>query len=109
MDKLLNFLELQGIADKIRIGDLNMTFDDDDDIDIYDYEENDEKRTASREAALGFKPQNEIVYNQLLPYSDSLDEESLHSFAIIKTNLAKAVCLREMRPGFVTWTSRLSK
>jgi hypothetical protein len=109
MEKLLKFLEIQGIADKLNKGGSNMTFDDDDDIDIYDGEEDDEKRIEAREATLGFKPQKEIVYNQLLPYSESLDEESLHSFAIIKTNLAKTVCLREMRPGFVIWTSRLNK
>ena len=104
MDKLINFLEL-----KARTSDSDMTFDDDDDIDIYDGEEDDDKRIASREAVLGFKPQKEIVYNQLLPYSESLDEESLHSFAVIKTNLAKTVCLREMRPGFIIWTSRLNQ
>ena len=104
MDKLLNFLELQGIVNR------NMTFDDDDDIDIYDGEEDDEeKRSEARAATLGFKPQKEIVYNQLLPYSASLDEESSQSFSVIKTNLAKTICLRELRPGFVIWTSRLNK
>ena len=107
MDKLLNFLEFQGVAGL----HYKMAFDDDDDMDIYDgeEEEDEEKRDEAREAALGFKPQKEILYNNLLPYSESLDVESSVTFATIKTNLGKTVCLREMRPGFVTWTSRLSK
>ena len=110
MDKLLNFLELKGITDVDLVGGINMTFDDDDDIDIYDGEDDDEdKRAECRQAILGFKPQKEIVYNQLLPYSENLDDESSRTFATIKTNLAKAICLRELRPGFVIWTSRLNK
>ena len=108
MDKLLYFLELGGRG--VKINDVNMAFDDDDDVDTYDGEDDEEERRSElRQAALGFKPQKEIVYNQLLPYFSDLDSESVMAFSVIKTNLAKTICLREMRPGFVIWTSRLSK
>ena len=108
MEKLLHFSELGGRG--IKINGLNMAFDDDDDVDTYDGEDDEEERRSElRHAALGFKPQKEIVYNQLLPYFDDLDSESVMAFSVIKTNLAKTICLREMRPGFVIWTSRLSK
>ena len=58
---------------------------------------------------LVFRPQKEIIYNKLLPYSDRLDDESLAWFKEIKANLAKSLALREIRPGFITWISRLSK
>ena len=112
MDKLFNILESQGFGTVHYETLIKMTFDDEEDMDIYDGEEEDEEerqRAESREAALGFKPQKEIVYNQVLPYSENLDDESTLAFSTIKTNLAKTICLREMRPGFVTWTSRLSK
>ena len=110
MDKLFNILESQGFGTVHYETLIKMTFDDEEDMDIYDGEEEDEEKLAeSRQAALGFKPQKEIVYNRLLPYAESLDDESSEAFATIKTNLGKTVCLREMRPGFVTWTSRLSR
>ena len=108
MEKLLHFSELGGRG--IKINGLNMAFDDDDDVDTYDGEDDDEERRSElRHAALGFKPQKEIVYNQLLPYFDDLDSESVMAFSVIKPNLAKTNCLGEMRPGFVIWTTRLSK
>ena len=111
MDKLLNFYNVQEIGAVHFKNRIIMTFDDDDDADMYDgdEEEEEEKRIELRQAALGFRPQKEIVYNQLLPYAEDLDDESSKAFATIKTNLGKTVCLREMRPGFVIWTSRLSK
>lgn len=68
-----------------------------------------QKRKDARAAILGFYPQREIIYNSLLPYSDSLDQESIEMWKDIKVNLAKSVALREMRPGYVMWTGRLSK
>ncbi|XP_078000645.1 proteasome activator complex subunit 4-like [Glandiceps talaboti] len=61
-----------------------------------------------REEQLGFKPQKEISYNKLLPYADKLDEESNRFLAELKANLGRAVQLREVRPGIIHWTSRLS-
>lgn len=68
-----------------------------------------EEESNERIQQLGFKPQREIIYNKLLPYADKLDEESNKLFIDIKTNLAKAVLAREMRPGCMVWTTRLNK
>ena len=109
MQKLLTFLDSKQLVDRLKVDIFNeMGFDDEDDIDIYDGED-EETRLEARAAALGFKPQKEILYNRLLPYSENLDEESMQMFSTIKTNLAKTICLRELRPGFVIWTSRLNK
>ena len=40
-----------------------------------------------REAMLGFKPQKEVPYNALLPYADSLDDDSNDQLARIKAIL----------------------
>lgn len=56
---------------------------------------------------LGFVPQKDIVYNQLLPYKDKLDEESNEILAQIKGNLGRAVQLREIWPGVLFWTRKL--
>uniref|UniRef100_A0A3B4EMS0 Proteasome activator Blm10 mid region domain-containing protein n=1 Tax=Pygocentrus nattereri TaxID=42514 RepID=A0A3B4EMS0_PYGNA len=57
---------------------------------------------------LGFVPQKDIVYNKLLPYADKLDNESNVILARIKGNLARAVQLRELWPGVLFWTRKLS-
>lgn len=57
---------------------------------------------------LGFVPQKDIVYNELLPYKDKLDEESNEILAQIKGNLGRAVQLREIWPGVLLWTRKLS-
>uniref|UniRef100_A0A3B4B7D3 Proteasome activator Blm10 middle HEAT repeats region domain-containing protein n=1 Tax=Periophthalmus magnuspinnatus TaxID=409849 RepID=A0A3B4B7D3_9GOBI len=57
---------------------------------------------------LGFLPQKDIVYNKLLPYADRLDEESNDVLSKIKGNLARAVQLREIWPGVLFWTRKLS-
>jgi len=62
-----------------------------------------------RNEELGFEPQKEIVYNKLLPYGAEMDAESTNWFAEIKANLGKSIALRELRPGIVTWSSRLNK
>ncbi|KAG2467438.1 PSM4B protein, partial [Polypterus senegalus] len=58
--------------------------------------------------ALDFVPQKEIVYNKLLPYSDRLDQESNEILAKIKNNLGRAVQLKELWPGVLFWTRKLS-
>ncbi|CAG4953561.1 unnamed protein product [Parnassius apollo] len=65
--------------------------------------------TPERINALGFKPQKEMLTNHLLPYSSELDEESTKFLEQVKTNLAKAVMLREMKPSCGVWSSRLMK
>ncbi|XP_029305181.1 proteasome activator complex subunit 4A isoform X1 [Cottoperca gobio] len=57
---------------------------------------------------LGFVPQKDIVYNKLLPYADRLDEESNDILSKIKGNLCRAVQLREIWPGVLFWTRKLS-
>lgn len=56
----------------------------------------------------GFVPQKDIVYNQLLPYKEKLNEESNEFLAQIKGNLGRAVQLREIWPGVLFWTRKLS-
>uniref|UniRef100_A0A4W6E6W6 Proteasome activator subunit 4 n=1 Tax=Lates calcarifer TaxID=8187 RepID=A0A4W6E6W6_LATCA len=57
---------------------------------------------------LGFVPQKDIVYNKLLPYADRLDDESNDILCKIKGNLGRAVQLREIWPGVLFWTRKLS-
>ncbi len=68
---------------------------------------------ARRKEQLGFAPQKEVTYNKLLPYAgpegQGLDEESNRWFSRIKANLARSVACGDIRPGFVTWVSRLTK
>ena len=62
-----------------------------------------------RNIELGFEHQKEIVYNKLLPYVVEMDTESTNWFGEIKANLGRSIALRELRPGIVTWSSRLNK
>uniref|UniRef100_A0A3Q4H8S2 Proteasome activator subunit 4a n=1 Tax=Neolamprologus brichardi TaxID=32507 RepID=A0A3Q4H8S2_NEOBR len=57
---------------------------------------------------LDFVPQKDIVYNKLLPYADRLDAESNDILSKIKGNLGRAVQLREIWPGVLFWTRKLS-
>ncbi|MEE6474289.1 hypothetical protein FKM82_010338 [Ascaphus truei] len=61
-----------------------------------------------RAERLGFSPQKEIVYNQLLPYAERLDRESNDLLAQIKGSLGRAVQLLELWPGVLFWTRKLS-
>ena len=63
----------------------------------------------AQEARLGFRPQKELIFNNSLPYSEGLDEESCVFLSEIKLNLSRAVSLRELRPGCVTWIGRLTR
>jgi len=62
-----------------------------------------------RSEVLGFKPQKEIIYNNLLPYKYALDEESNALLADIKSNLGRSVILKEIRPGCLHWVGRLDR
>lgn len=57
---------------------------------------------------LDFIPQKDIVYNKLLPYAGRLDAESNDILSKIKGNLGRAVQLREIWPGVLFWTRKLS-
>ncbi|KOB72975.1 Proteasome activator complex subunit 4 [Operophtera brumata] len=76
---------------------------------LQDEEFEEEMMTPERIAALGFKPQSEVITNHLLPYADELDAESTAFLKEVKTNLAQAVMLREMKPGCGVWSSRLMR
>lgn len=56
---------------------------------------------------LGFKPQKDIIYNRLLPFSDQIHEEAVKELKLIKTNLIKSLLARELEPGFLLWSQRL--
>ncbi|XP_041866071.1 proteasome activator complex subunit 4A isoform X1 [Melanotaenia boesemani] len=62
----------------------------------------------SQSDTLGFVPQKDIVYNKLLPYADRLDDESNDILHKIKGNLGRAVQFREIWPGVLFWTRKLS-
>lgn len=74
-----------------------------------DDEYENQETSPDRIKALGFRPQKEILINSLLPYADQLDDESVRLFQQIKTNLAKSVMLREMKPACGVWSARLMK
>jgi len=64
---------------------------------------------AKRAVQLGFKPQKELQPNRWLPYNQHLDKEAAEWFATVKANLARCLAMRDIRPGFITWTTRLNK
>ncbi|KAL4612987.1 proteasome activator complex subunit 4B-like [Arapaima gigas] len=62
---------------------------------------------AGREPA-ALAPQKELVYNALLPYAARLEPESARLLSAIRSGLGRAVVLRELWPGALLWTRRLS-
>lgn len=74
-----------------------------------DYEESNSEYTNSRIAKLGFKPQKEAQFNKLLPYSETLDEDSQELLQAIKINLARGVLLKEVEPACSIWAHRLTR
>ncbi|KAG8177101.1 hypothetical protein JTE90_015245 [Oedothorax gibbosus] len=57
---------------------------------------------------LGFVPQKETLYNNLLQYADKLDEESQIYLAEIKTNLGKSILCQNLR-DITVWINHLLK
>ena len=49
-----------------------------------------------------------MMFNILI-FAANIDKESTNWFSDIKSNLGRAIALRELRPGVVTWISRLNK
>uniref|UniRef100_A0A8C9TJ04 Proteasome activator subunit 4 n=1 Tax=Scleropages formosus TaxID=113540 RepID=A0A8C9TJ04_SCLFO len=62
---------------------------------------------AGREPA-ALAPQKELLYNALLPYAARLEPESARLLSAIRCGLGRAVVLRELWPGALFWTRRLS-
>ncbi|GFS25628.1 proteasome activator complex subunit 4, partial [Elysia marginata] len=67
------------------------------------------KNQTEREAALGFSPQKELEFSALLPYADDIDVESNAVFAEIKSNLGRAVQLRDIKIGCRHWVVQLER
>ncbi|CAG0916740.1 unnamed protein product [Notodromas monacha] len=82
---------------------MGSTSDDDDEI------SGDAENLSERASALGFRPQHERRINDHLPYAEKLDAESNELLILLKANLSKAILLREIRPGFVSFCSRLQR
>ena len=69
----------------------------------------DEEVSDERVQSLGFKPQKECRYNNLLPYSEVIDEESNTVLAEIKGYFGRAVQLRDLKYGAGHWVGQLSR
>ena len=49
------------------------------------------------------------IYNQYLPFYDAIQRQSVEAFEEIRENLSRIVQLRELRPGFPLWSSKLQQ
>jgi hypothetical protein len=49
------------------------------------------------------------IYNKFLPFYETIEEQSLKSFEEICENLSRIIQLRELRPGFPLWSSKLQQ
>ena len=49
------------------------------------------------------------IYNKFLPFYESIEQRSLESFQEICENLSRIIQLRELRPGFPLWSSKLQQ
>jgi len=58
---------------------------------------------------LGFVPQKRPFWNPLLPYAESLDDESNRWLAEIKSGLGRSIVLQELRPAFAWEIESLNK
>ncbi|CAF4633945.1 unnamed protein product, partial [Rotaria sp. Silwood2] len=47
------------------------------------------------------------IYNQYLPYYESIKRQSLESFEEICENLSRLIQSQELQPGFPLWSSKL--
>ena len=63
----------------------------------------------ARAKELGYRPQKEVIYNKLLPYSEKLDAESAAVWRSVKGELGTAFAKREIRPAGLIWISRMCK
>lgn len=76
---------------------------------VLSMEKEQEDYSNKRFKKLGFKPQKEVIYNKLLPYSEKLDDDSVNMLKDIKGHLGKLIVLREMRPGCGIWVVKLQR
>ena len=61
------------------------------------------------EETQGLIYQKPLVYSKYLPYSKRLEDEAKKLLDEIKENLSVAVQKRELWPGALYWTNRLSR
>ncbi|KAH9375495.1 hypothetical protein HPB48_023088 [Haemaphysalis longicornis] len=64
---------------------------------------------AMNEEELNTSLQKPLMYNRLLPYSSSIDDESEKLFAEIRMNLGRCVALREVTPVAGYWLAQLHR
>lgn len=55
------------------------------------------------------KFQKPNIYNRFLPFYDTVKQQSLQAFQEICENLSRIIQLRELRPGFPLWSSKLQQ
>lgn len=63
---------------------------------------------AEKDASNYKRYQKSLIINELLPYSECLEEEANQLFGEIKLNLSIAVQKRDLWPGALFWTNRLT-
>ena len=49
------------------------------------------------------------IYNKFLPFYDTIEKQSFAAFEEICENLSRIIQLRELRPGFPLWSSKLQQ
>lgn len=49
------------------------------------------------------------VYNKFLPFYDTIEQQSVSALKEIRENLSRIIQLRELRPGFPLWSSKLQQ
>ena len=49
------------------------------------------------------------VYNQFLPFAGAIEKQISESFEEIRQSLSTLIQLRELRPGFPLWSSKLQQ
>lgn len=49
------------------------------------------------------------IFNKYLPFYDSIKRQGYELFDEIKENLSRVIQLRELRPGFSHWSSKLQR
>lgn len=64
---------------------------------------------AEKDASNYKRYQKSLIINELLPYSECLEEEANQLFGEIKLNLSIAVQKRDLWPGALFWTNRLTR
>jgi hypothetical protein len=55
------------------------------------------------------KLQKPNIYNSFLPFHEAIEKQSFEAFKEICENLSRIIQLRELRPGFPLWSSKLQQ